>query len=109
MISAKFILLPFAFLHWLEAWCIRFLPRRDSISPVLRVAGALALGAVALVILILELSMYISLTGQPNLKHDNFFFVVMGVQGLVTMGIGFRSESALRQKERRLGTSDPSR
>lgn len=100
MISAKFILLPFALLHWLEAWCIRFLPGRDRTGVLLKRVVALALGAMALVTLIVELLMYVSLTKQPNLKHDIFFFVAMSVQGLVGLGIVFASESALRRKER---------
>ena len=100
MNGSKVILLSFCFLLWFLAWCLRFLPRRDRSSALLKGVTTLAIAAMASGSVIAEVLLYRSLTGRLSLKDDNFFFAVMMAQGIVGMVIVFRSESALRRKER---------
>jgi hypothetical protein len=92
------ILLPFAFGLWLLAWSLRFLPRH-RLSGAQRGVVQLALVAIALVHLIVELFLYKSLTGEANLKDDNFFFFVMMVQSIIGIAIALNSESVLKRTE----------
>jgi hypothetical protein len=100
IISPRMILLPFAFGELLLAWSARFLPRRDRISALLKGIATLTLASTASAGVIAEVLLYRSLTGQDNLRGDNFFFAAMIAQGLVTIAVAFNSESALRRKER---------
>jgi hypothetical protein len=96
------ILLPFAFGELLLAWSVRFLPRRDRISALLKGIVTLTLASTASAGVIAEVLVYRSLTRQDSLRDDNFFFATMIAQGLVTIAMAFNSNSALRRKEREL-------
>jgi hypothetical protein len=100
IISPRMILLPFALGQWVLAWSLRFLPRRDSLSAFLKGVLQIAIAATLLTVILAELFLYKSLTGQDSLRDDNFFFTVMIAQGLVTVALTFSSDSALKRKER---------
>lgn len=98
--NPRMILLPFAFGVWILAWFIRFLPRH-RLNSTQRGPAAIALGAIVLVHMIVEFSLYRFLTEQDNLKDDNFFFVVIVVQYIAFFFIIRSSESVLNQREKK--------
>jgi hypothetical protein len=96
--NPRMILLPFAFGLWLLAWSLRFLPRH-RLSGAQRGVVQLALVAICLAHLIVTILVYKSLTGEANLKDDNFFFFVIVVQSIIGIAIAVSSESVLKRTE----------
>jgi len=98
IMGPRMILFPFVFGLWLLAWSLRFVPRH-RLNGAQRGPVAIAVGAIVLVHMIVEFSLYRFLTGEDNLKDDNFFFAVIMVEYIVSFIITLNSESVLKQIE----------
>jgi hypothetical protein len=98
IISPRMILFPFTFGLWLLAWSLRFLPRH-RLNDAQRGIVQVTLVAIILVHLIVELSLYKSLTGEDKLEDDSFFFTTMIIEYGVCAGLAINSDSVLKRME----------
>ena len=96
--NPRMILLPFAFGLWLLAWSLRFVPRR-RLNSAQRGIAQIAVVAMILGHLIVQLFLYKSLTGEVVLKDDNFFFAVITVEYVIGIYIMINSNSVLKRTE----------
>ena len=102
MIVSKLVLLLFISFECFIAWCMRFLPTPDRMTPLSKgilgpILAAVTVGGVGA-----EVFLYRSLSGQVRLKDDNFWFTAMVLQGLAGVAIGLNSWYVVKRKEKQL-------
>lgn len=88
VISARVMILPFAFLMWFLAWLMVYFP-----LPI-RNAGARSLIQILLAIGVLgvwmvQRALYGSMIGTANVHSDHYFMAVTFVEDAVVLGIIF--------------------
>jgi hypothetical protein len=100
VIIARIMWLPFSFAQWILLWSLRYSPPRISISALTKAILTVVLVAALLGDVVGEMLVYKSLTGRSDLRNDSFFYSVLTAQCIVSAVILFKSDSALKRKER---------
>lgn len=95
---ARWVVLSLAPVQWFLTWCLRYaslIPINRSIKAAL--AGLIAATAL-LGTLILQTTLYRSMTGIDVPAHDNYFFAFVIGEDIVSLFIIFRVAFGLRKK-----------
>lgn len=98
IMEARLVMLPFAVVLWLIAWCGKFVP--VTVKTKKRAARALiglSFGIASVATMFTQLALFRSMT-RMRPDRDPFFFSLFLIEAVVTAFLYVRSNDALRRK-----------
>lgn len=99
--DARSAILPLAVAQWILVYCIYFVDKWCNGRTLKVLVGAVLLAVATCGVVFAQIDLYRSMANVPaDLTRDNFFFSVILVEALVSIGIVFAIAFAKRNRER---------